>query len=275
MHLNDQGTTTPDGLPLEPIQPTNNVSNEMPGNYPNEQAESSEPLAKQDNETSDYNDAPSDMKEEPESPEWFMKDKYKSVEEQAKSAFELQKKMGKYWGSPQENYTVEGLEGIDASDPLVAGLTPALKEMGISQDGFNHLVTQYMDANKQMMKAMEDNLRKELTETDAHTYQAIDKWMSDNLTPEEAMMVKNNWLMSADDFKLFNHMRLMAAPSTNVPSTGVSPVKFESSKEVENDKIKYRKELKTGTRVQDKNLEDTLAARYRDAVAREIRNKGR
>jgi hypothetical protein len=274
MHLNDQGTTTPDGLPLEPVQPTNNVPPVVPGTIP-------------DNSSSDASDAPiqapldnpeaetPDAPKEPDSPDWFMKDKFKSIDEQAKSYKELSTKMGKYWGSPQENYAVEGIEGVDASDPLIAGLTPALKEMGISQDGFNHLVTQYMESNKQMMKVMEENLRKELTETDAHTYQAIDKWMSDNLTPEEAMMVKNNWLMSADDFKLFNHMRLMAAPSTNVPSTGVSPVKFESSKEVENDKIKYRKELKTGARVQDKNLEDTLAARYRDAVAREIRNKGR
>lgn len=209
---------------------------------------------------------------EEETPEWFMKDKYKSVEEQAKSAYELQKKMGKYWGSPQDAYSVEGMEGLDASDPLIANLTPALKDMGISQDGFKHLVSEYMNANVQMMKAMEDDLKQTLTTTDAHTYNAVDKWMIDNLSKEEATQVKNNWLMSADDFKLFNHLRLMAAPSTNVPNSAEA-VKFESSKEVENDKIKYRKEIKSKDRVADKNYENQLASRFRDALAREHRNR--
>ncbi len=276
MHLNDQGTTTPDGIPVAPIDPTNNVPPVVPGNI----------VANSD---SDYTDAPitapADNEEasnpespkEPESPEWFMKDKFKTVDEQAKSYKELSTKMGKYWGSPQENYSVEGMQGIgiEANDPLIAGLTPALKEMGISQDGFQHLVGQYFEANKAMMAEMESSLKKTLTETDAHTYHAIDKWMTDNMTAEEAAMVKNNWLMTPEDFKLFNNLRLMAAPSTSVPSTSTNPVKFESSNEVTNEKIKYKKELKAGTRVQDKNHEDALAARFRDAAARELRNKGR
>jgi hypothetical protein len=263
MHLNDQPKTTEEGLPEEPIAPTNNPTGEIPGDYPGQNKEIP-------NESK-----PEETPKEESTPEWFMKDKYKSIEEQAKSAFELQKKMGKYWGSPQDKYSVEGLEGLDAEDPLISNLTPALKEMGVSQEGFNHLVNQYMDANKQMMKSMEESLKKTLTETDAHTYNSIEKWMSDNLSPEESTMIKNNWLMTAEDFKLFNHLRLMAAPTTNVPSQTVNPIKFESSKEVENDKIKYKKELKAGTRVQDKNYENELAARFRDAVARELRSKGR
>lgn len=226
------------------------------------------------NDNNDYSEnKPSQAQAE--SPEWFMKDKYKSIDEQAKSAFELQKKMGKYWGSPQDAYTMSETSGFDSSDPLIAALTPALKEMGISQEGFNHLASQYLEANKTMMKSMEDNLRKTLTENDAHTYHSIDKWMNDNLTKEESTLIKNNWLMSPEDFKLFNQLRLMAAPSTNVPSNNSHPVKFESSQEVENDKIKYRKEVKAGIRVEDKNYLDELGTRYRDAVAREIRSKGR
>lgn len=273
MHLNDQGTTTPDGIPVAPIEPTNNEPPLVPGTIEanNDSDVSSAPI---ESPTSEESSEPEASKE-PESPEWFMKDKFKSIDEQAKSYKELTTKMGKYWGSPQENYSVEGMEGLDASDPLIAGLTPALKEMGISQEGFQHLVGQYFEANKAMMAEMESSLKKTLTETDAHTYHAIDKWMSDNMTAEEAAMVKNNWLMTPEDFKLFNNLRLMAAPSTSVPSISMNPVKFESSKEVENDKIKYKKELKSGTRVQDKNHEDALASRYRDAVARELRNKGR
>ena len=270
MHLNEQSTTTDDGVPVEPVDTTNNIPPVVPENI---ETNSNENI---DN-SSESNDVSKDesSNDEPEMPDWFMKDKFKSVDEQAKSYKELSSKMGKYWGSPQENYSVEALNFIEENDPLVAGLTPALKEMGISQEGFNHLVNQYFEANKAMVSEMEASLRKTLTETDAHTYQAIDKWMTDNMSPEEAMQIKNNWLMTADDFKLFNNLRLMAAPTTNVPSSNTNPVKYESSKEVENDKIKYKKEVKAGARVQDKNHENALAARFRDAVARELRNKGR
>ena len=211
---------------------------------------------------------------EPEHPEWFMKDKYKSIEEQARSAFELQKKMGKNWGPPSENYSVEGIEGVSQDDPLIANLMPALKDIGLSQEGFKNLVTQYKEANINMMKTFEAELKKELTENDAATYNAVDKWMTDNLTPEEKAQVQNGWLMSAADFKLFNHLRLMAAPSTSVPSSVTGDaVRYESSAEVENDKIKYRKEVNQKLRVADKNYENELAQRFRDARTRELRGK--
>lgn len=269
MHLNDQATTTPDGIPVEPVQPTNNEPPVIPGNSTND----STPPPDATLETT--SDEQTQKTDEPETPDWFMKDKFKSVDDQAKSYKELYSKVGKFWGSPQENYSVDGMEGIEENDPLIAGLTPALKEMGISQDGFKHLVGQYMEANKFMLKEMEDSLKKTLTETDAHTYNSITSWMKDHLSADEAAQIKNNWLMTADDFKLFNNLRLMAAPNTSVPSSSSNPVKFESSNEVTNDKIKYKKELKSGTRVSDKNYEDQLAARFRDAAARELRNKGR
>lgn len=124
------------------------------------------------------------------------------------------------------------------------------------------------------MKKLESELKEELTTKDASTYQACDKWMSENLSTEEKQQIQNNWLMTPADFKLFNQMRLMAAPSTNVPNSSASDgVRFESSKEVENDKIKYRKEVNQGIRVSDKNYESELAQRFRDARTRELRNK--
>lgn len=270
MHYNENSPNEESNDSLPETLPQS-APNESSQSYSNEQSNNENVSNETNKETQDTNEET----KEPETPEWFMKDKYKSVEEQAKSAFELQKKMGKYWGSPQDDYSVEGVEGVDTADPLVQALSPALKEMGISQEGFKHLVTQYMEANKQMMQTLENDLKTKLTTEDAHTYQAINKWMSDNLTPQEADTIKNNWLMSAEDFKLFNHLRLMAAPTTNVPNVPGNTPRFESSKEVENDKIKYRKEVKAGARVADKNYENSLASRYRDAVAREIRARNR
>jgi hypothetical protein len=278
MHYNDQAKTTPEAIPVEPTQPTNNTPPVVPGNYPNDQTSPTPNADKITQPLSDDSKEPETIEtkeEEEQTPDWFMKDKFKTVEDQAKSYKELASKLGKFWGAPTEGYKVDGMEGIDANDPLIANLTPALKEMGLSQDGFQTLVNQYMSANKAMMGEMEAELKKTLTTTDAHTYQAITKWMDDSLTPEESTQIKNNWLMTADDFKLFNNLRLMLAPSTNVPTNNQNSVKYESSTEVTNEKIKYKKEVKSGSRVQDKNFENELASRFRDAAAREQRNKGR
>lgn len=212
---------------------------------------------------------------EPEMPDWFMKDRFKTIEDQAKSYKDLFSKTSKFWGSPEDNYKPDGIEGLEENDPLVAALTPALKELGVSQEGFAHLVNGYMAANKEMLKGFEDNLRQTLTTTDAHTYQAVDKWMNETLSKEEAMQIKNNWLMTPEDFKLLNNLRLMAAPSTNVPNTGNTGATFESTDSVTNEKIKYKKEVKDGIRVKDKNFENELSGRLRDAAARELRNKAR
>lgn len=208
-------------------------------------------------------------------PDWFLKDKYKTIDDQAKAYTELSKKIGKYWGAPKDDYSLEGIEGVDKDDPLLTNLAPALKEIGLSQDGFKSLVGHYQQAQTKMVEKFEAALKEELTTKDAHTYQAVSKWMDDNLKPEEIEQVKNNWLMTPADFKVFNALRLMAAPSTSVPNSleGAS-ARYESSTQVENDKIKYRKEVKEGIRTKDKNYENDLAARYRDAVAREMRSRG-
>lgn len=271
MHVNDQSATTPDTMP-----DAQSATQESAQSLPNETKSvesNSNSVTNSDTNSTDKTDT-SETKE-PETPDWFMKDKFKSVEDQAKSYKDLVGKMGKYWGSPEDNYKPDGIEGLEENDPLVAALTPALKELGISQEGFAHLVNGYMAANKEMLKGFEENLRQTLTTTDAHTYQAVDKWMNDNLSKEEAMQVKNNWLMTPEDFKLFNQLRLMAAPSTNVPNQGNAGVTFESSEAVTNEKVKYKQEVKQGIRVKDKNFENELSARHRDAVAREIRQKQR
>ena len=212
--------------------------------------------------------------DEPATPDWFMKDKYKTVEDQAKAYKDLSSKIGKNWGAPKDDYSIEGLEGIQKDDPLIANLAPALKDIGLSQEGFKQLVVKYQEANVAMVKKFEEELKKELTQNDVNSYNAVNDWMSKVLKPDEIEQVKNNWLMSPADFKLFNALRLMAAPSSNVPSPmdGNGP-RFETSRSVENDKIKYRRELKEGIRVPDKNYENDLAQRFRDALAREERAK--
>lgn len=275
MHINDQSATTPDTMP-DAAAATPDSASTATISQPNE----TKSVASQPNSVTNTDDNSTDKTDttdtkEPETPDWFMKDKFKTIEDQAKSYKELSSKLGKFWGSPEDNYKPDGIEGLEENDPLVAALTPALKELGVSQEGFAHLVNGYMQANKEMLKGFEDNLRQTLTTTDAHTYQAVDKWMNDTLTKEEATQIKNNWLMTPEDFKLLNNLRLMAAPTTSVPNQGNVGAQFESADSVTNEKVKYRQEVKQGIRVKDKNFENELSSRHRDAVAREIRSKQR
>lgn len=214
-------------------------------------------------------------KSEPSTPDWFMKDKYKTVEDQAKAYKELHTKVSKYWGAPKEDYSLEGIEGIAKDDPLLSNLAPAFKELGLSQDGFKSLVKHYQEANMKMVKGFEEALKKEMTVNDANTYNTVTSWMQQVFKPDEIEQIRNNWLMTPADFKLFNTLRLMSGPSTNVPSHADNGgPRYESSRAVENDKIKYRKEIKEGIRVKDQNYENELAQRFRDALMREERAKG-
>lgn len=266
MQANDQ--TIPDSEPST----SQDEDASTPSTAPTSQTNETKSVSNTDDNSTDKTDT---TKTEPEMPDWFMKDRFKTIEDQAKSYKDLFSKTSKFWGSPEDNYKPDGIDGLEENDPLVAALTPALKELGVSQEGFAHLVNGYMAANKEMLKGFEENLRQTLTTTDAHTYQAVDKWMNETLTKEEATQIKNNWLMTPEDFKLLNNLRLMAAPSTNVPNTGNTGANFESADAVTNEKVKYKQEVKQGIRVKDKNFENELSSRHRDAVAREIRSKQR
>lgn len=210
---------------------------------------------------------------EPVTPDWFMKDKYKTIEDQAKARFDLEKLMGKNWGAPKDDYVVEGIEGITANDPLLEHLKPHLKELGLSQNGFASLVKSYQDANIAMAKKIEAEVAETLTKTEAMTVQAVDKWLQNSFSDADRKTIQS-WIMSVDDFKILNSVRLMMPGNSSVPSsTGNNAVKFESTAEVTNEKTKYRTEVSQGLRVADKNHENQLQQRWRDAYQREDRNK--
>jgi hypothetical protein len=61
----------------------------------------------------------------------------------------------------------------------------------------------------------------------------------------------------------------MLPQSTSVPSSLSGTAKAESVQEVENEKIKYRKEVTQGLRVEDKNYSNELQQRFKDAYTRE------
>ncbi len=213
---------------------------------------------------------------EPAAPDWFMKDKYKSIEDQAKAQYEMQTligKMGRNWGPPKDEYKLDGIEGLNPNDPVLANLKPALKEMGLSQEGFANLVKSYQSAQMEAVKKLDTELRQTLTQKDAVAITDVDNWLNDSFTPEDAETMRS-WIVNEKDFHLLSTLKAMIPNKSNVPSTMSSnAVQFESVKQVEQDKIKYLNELKTGLRVEDKNYRDQLNIRFREAYLRENRGK--
>ena len=218
-------------------------------------------------------EAPADAPKDPSAPEWFMKDKYKTVDDQAKAHYDLQKLMGKNWGAPKDDYVVEGIEGIVSNDPLLEHLKPKLKELGLSQDGFANLVKGYQEANLAMAKKIEAEVTETLTKTEAMTVQSVDRWLNEAFSEADRKTIQS-WIMSVDDFKVLNAIRTLIPAGSNVPSAlQGAAVKYETTKEVDNEKVKYRQEVANGLRVADKNFENELQQRWRDAYTRGERSK--
>lgn len=208
-----------------------------------------------------------DAKKDEGFPDWFMRDKFTSEMEQAKAYPELLKKVGKNWGAPKDDYSLDGIEGIAKEDALLPHLKPVLKGLGLSQDGFSELVKGYTEAQVAMGKQMEEQLKTELTQREAQTVQDVDRWLKDTFSEEDRQTVQS-WIVSIKDFQLLNTLRVHMAPTTNVPSSTSSAAGHETVAQVENEKVKYRKEVAGGHRVADKNFEDELQARWRDAYQR-------
>jgi len=81
--------------------------------------------------------------EDGEKPEW-LKDKYKSVEDQAKAYAELEKKFGGFTGSPEGEYEIKAPEDLpgefDMEDPRIEWFQNVAKETNMSQDTFDQML---------------------------------------------------------------------------------------------------------------------------------------
>lgn len=99
---------------------------------------------------------PAAAPEDEQHPEWFRKDKYKTIEDQAKAYSELEKKLGSFVGAPEE-YELSLPEAVtDLSvddlgfDDRLSAVKAVAKELNLSQDGFTKLMHAYIAADAQM-----------------------------------------------------------------------------------------------------------------------------
>lgn len=130
--------------------------------------------------------------EEPSRPEWLLP-KYKSVEDQAKSYTELQKKFGGFTGAPEKYELAISDEmremgfDVDADDPLIGELNEFAKSINMSQEAHSGLVELYGKVNlaqAQWAEEFKANEMKALGSSAQARIDSIAKWGKANLDPE-------------------------------------------------------------------------------------------
>jgi len=249
---------------------TDATSNDAPIQEQAAESTAAEPEATQ--QAAETPDVEPQAEPEAEHPDWFMKDKYKTVEDQAKAGYELQKKMGKNWGAPQDEYKLDEGMSIDLNDPLLKHLAPAIKEMGLSNEGFNNLVKEYESASMKMVEEMTASVQKDLKQNSAMEIQAVDKWLIDNFEKGERDQIRG-WISSVEDFKTLNTLRSLMPAKSAVPSQSGQVANFESTDQITDLKVEYKRQVNSGERIKSKTYEDELFQRFNDAARRETRNR--
>lgn len=142
-----------------------------------------------------------------EAPEYYKKDKYGSLAEQAKAYQELEKRFGSFTGAPKDGeYSVSLSDelvdmgmSIEPDDPLFADAVEFAKDSNMSQDGFNKLMNLYAMSKVAEGKALDEFKANEL------------KSLGDNAQARISNLV--NWgkaNLSDDLFEGFQEMAISA-----------------------------------------------------------------
>lgn len=125
---------------------------------------------------------------EGEKPEW-LKEKYKSVEDQAKAYSELEKKFGGFTGAPDEDYELtvpEGIEGeFDIEDPRISWFQQVAKDSNMSQDTFTQMLHGWVQQEVDGMNGSREAEVQALGTNAQSRLKDLGDWGAANLTPEE------------------------------------------------------------------------------------------
>lgn len=169
-------------------------------------------------------------------PAW-LKDKYKSVADQASAYSELEKKLGEFKGAPKDGYKLDDIEGLDANDPLLQRFLPKFKDMNMSQDAVKALINEFSGYQASVSKVDMQAEIKKLGIEGQDMITKTNQWMQNNLDPDVAETVKT-WIQTAEDMRALNALRafqpLSRSPNTSDMQAAVS---YETLKEVKNEKI--------------------------------------
>jgi len=169
----------------------------------------------------------------------FLLPKYKSVEDQARSYPELQKKMGSYTGAPEE-YSNEFLgDGFEPGESFDSA-QELFRELGTSQEGYEKL----MAFHHQEMEALANHYNNPAAEREALGANSdlrignVDRFLKANLSDDEYAEM-SQYVTSAGSIKLVERLAQLTAPK-KLPSQGGDNPTGATSESLE--KMRYAKD---------------------------------
>lgn len=133
----------------------------------------------------------------------YLPEKFSSVSDAAKARAELEKKLGAFTGAP-DAYTVEHL-GLDPEQHTLKELIGLSKELNMSQEGFDKLISKLMGAQEAEKTVSLDEELEKLGEEGQRQKRQFDHFAKNNLKTEELELV-NGWIKSPSDMKVFNEL---------------------------------------------------------------------
>ena len=142
-------------------------------------------------------------------PDWFISNKYKTVEMQAKSYKELQKKMGAFTGAP-ETYVIPEQAKDDA---LLSKVSKIAKDLNMSQEGLDKLISVYSEHTNDVSELTKAEITAhKITEMNKlgvngqDILSGVKTWVENNFAPEEQRLF-NEFATTAESIKLLAKIR--------------------------------------------------------------------
>jgi hypothetical protein len=169
------------------------------------------------------------VKGEGDKPDFYMNDKYGSLEDQAKAYPELAKQMGDFSGAPKDGYKVtvsdlatEAGFTLDADDPLLEGYIKHATDRGMSQKVFDEGIEVYAQIQLAQNEASNQANAKEMEELGkdgATRIQDLHLWADANM-PEDLAAGMKSFFSTAVSVQAGEHlvqMLLEAGTNPGVP----------------------------------------------------------
>lgn len=163
-----------------------------------------------------------------EPPEYFKKDKYANITEQAKAYRELEKRFGSFTGAPEEyavniaeELTEKGIE-ITKDDPLYEEAIKFAKESHMSQEGFDNMMNLYAMSKLSEIEQVNEFKQNELKSLGPRAQERINSlvtWGKANL-PDELYEGFEAMPINANAVKALEHIIQMTRSAPITPSNG-------------------------------------------------------
>lgn len=128
-------------------------------------------------------------------PAW-LRNKYKTVEAQAKAYDDLEKKLGSFKGAP-EVYNYDDDIGVSSDNEAVRGFENVAKKLNLSQDGFKEIVKYFAKEVIPTISGSEPTIdvrreREKLGEVGLEKSRRLTNWLKNKLPADKYVAVKNS-----------------------------------------------------------------------------------